>query len=66
MALLLASLFHLPVDHIERDTGVPADGSVQRPDNAQLDSSRLSDELGIRIERAVFSTTIRRCLEAFF
>ena len=66
MALLIAQLFQIPVDHIERDQGqVGNAGSVQRPDNAELDSSKLTRELGIDIERVNFSNTIRRCLEAF-
>jgi len=66
MALLIAQLFQIPIDHIERDQGqVGNAGSVQRPDNAELDSSKLTRELGIDIERVNFSNTIRRCLEAF-
>jgi hypothetical protein len=65
MALLIATLFQLPVDHIERDQGLVADTNVQRPNNAALDGSRLSSELGIHIDQANFQTTIRRCLEAF-
>jgi len=65
MALLIASLFNLPSDHIERDQGLGTNTNVQRPDNAQLDISKLSRELGIHIEQAKFETTIRRCLESF-
>jgi len=65
MGLLIATLFHLPVDHIERDQGIETSTSVLRPDNAALDSSKLSRELGINIEQAKFETTVRRCLEPF-
>ena len=65
MALLIATLFKLPVDHIERDKGAATNTNVQRPDNAALDSTKLSHELGINIEQANFETTIRRCLEPF-
>lgn len=65
MALLIASLFKLPIDHIERDPGIETNSNVQRPDNAALDSTKLSRELGIQIEQANFETTIRRCLESF-
>jgi dTDP-4-dehydrorhamnose reductase len=65
MALLIATLFKLPVDHIERDQGIGANTNVQRPDNAQLDTTKLSRELGINIEQANFETTVRRCLEPF-
>lgn len=63
MALLIASLFQLPTDHVECDQGTNA--NVQRPDNAALDSSKLSDQLGININRADFATTIKRCLQTF-
>jgi dTDP-4-dehydrorhamnose reductase len=65
MALLIASLFQLPIDHIERDQGLATNTNVQRPDNAALDTNKLSHELGIHIEQAKFETTIKRCLEAF-
>ena len=66
LAVLIATLFQIPVDHIQRDQGqVGSAGSVQRPDNAALDSSKLTRELGIDIEQANFSNTIRRCVEAF-
>jgi dTDP-4-dehydrorhamnose reductase len=65
MALLIASLFNLPIDHIERDQGAQTNANVQRPDNAALDSTKLSRELGIHIKQADFQTTIRRCLESF-
>ncbi|UJR31620.1 hypothetical protein I4U23_019102 [Adineta vaga] len=65
MALLIASLFHLPIDHIERDQGIVSTTTVPRPDNAALDSSKLSNELGIHIEQADFETILRRCLESF-
>jgi len=65
MALLIASLFNLPIDHIERDQGAQTNANVQRPDNAALDSTKLSRELGIHIEQVNFQITIRRCLESF-
>ena len=65
MALLIASLFHLPVDRIERDQPIVSGESVPRPDNAALDSTKLATELGIQIEQADFETTLRRCLEPF-
>jgi S-adenosylmethionine synthetase len=65
MALLIASLFQLPIDHIERDQGLATNTNVQRPDNAALDTNKLSHELGVHIEQAKFETTIKRCLEAF-
>ncbi|CAF1311664.1 unnamed protein product [Adineta ricciae] len=65
MALLIASLFHLPVDHIERDQPIVSGESVPRPDNAALDSTKLATEFGIQIEQADFETTLRRCLEPF-
>lgn len=65
MSLLIANLFHLPVDHIERDQPIASGGSVPRPDNAALDSTKLTSELGIKIEQADFETTLRRCLEPF-
>ncbi|CAF3841776.1 unnamed protein product [Adineta steineri] len=65
MAILIASLFHLPIDHIERDQGSVSNANVQRPDNAALDSSKLSHDLGIHIDQVNFETTIRRCLESF-
>lgn len=64
MVALIASLFNLSIDHIERDPGIENAGSVQRPDNAQLDMQKLS-QVGINIEQANFETTIRRCLETF-
>ncbi|CAF0734597.1 unnamed protein product [Adineta steineri] len=65
MAILIASLFHLPIDHIERDQGSVSNANVQRPDNAALDSSKLSHDFGIHIDQVNFETTIRRCLESF-
>ncbi|CAF2985746.1 unnamed protein product [Rotaria socialis] len=65
LALVIASLFQLPIDHIERDQGTGTNTNVQRPENAALDSSKLSDQLGININRANFETTIKRCLESF-
>jgi dTDP-4-dehydrorhamnose reductase len=65
MALLIASLFQLPIDHIERDQGIETNTNIQRPDNAALDCKKLSNELGIDIEQAKFEPTIRRCLESF-
>ncbi|CAF3079731.1 unnamed protein product [Rotaria sp. Silwood2] len=65
MALLIASLFQLPIDHIERDQGIGTNVNVQRPDNAALDSSKLSNELGIYINQVKFETTIKHCLEPF-
>ncbi|CAM4860191.1 unnamed protein product [Rotaria socialis] len=62
---VIASLFQLPIDHIERDQGTGTNTNVQRPENAALDSSKLSDQLGININRANFETTIKRCLESF-
>jgi dTDP-4-dehydrorhamnose reductase len=65
MALLIATLFQLPIDHIERDQGIETNTAVPRPDNVALDSSKLSRDLGIHIDQANFETTIRRCLEPF-
>lgn len=65
MAVLIATLFRLPIDHLERDQGAMSNVAVPRPDNAALDCSKLSRELGIRIEQADFEATVRRCLEAF-
>jgi dTDP-4-dehydrorhamnose reductase len=65
MALLIASLFHLPSDHIERDRGQANVSNVQRPDNAALNIDQLENEWNIRVEQADFATTIRRCLETF-
>ncbi len=52
LALTIASLFQLPTDHIERDQGLGTNANVQRPDNAALDSSKLSQQLGININHA--------------
>jgi dTDP-4-dehydrorhamnose reductase len=65
MAILIASLFQLSIDHIERDQGIPSNINVPRPDNAALDIHKLSNELSIHIDQANFETTIRRCLEPF-
>jgi len=65
MALLIASLFQLSINHIERDQGLITNTNVQRPDNAALDISKLSNELDIHIDQANFQTTIKRCLEPF-
>lgn len=65
MALAIVTLFQLPMDHIERDQQSGANTNVQRPDNAQLDSSKLSEQLGIHITRANFEATIKKCLEPF-
>mgnify|MGYP006924702350 FL=1 len=48
MVALIASLFNLPIDHIERDPGIENAGSVQRPDNAQLDMQKFS-QVGINV-----------------
>jgi len=65
LALLIASLFKLSIDHIVRDPGIETNTNVQRPENAALDSNKLSSELGIYFNQAKFETTIKRCLESF-
>ncbi|CAF0856272.1 unnamed protein product [Rotaria sordida] len=65
MALIIASLFQLPIDHIERDQNIGTNINVQRPNNAALDCSKLSNELGIYINQVKFETTIKNCLEPF-
>ncbi|CAF0900012.1 unnamed protein product [Rotaria sordida] len=65
MALIIASLFQLPIDHIERDQNIGTNINVQRPNNAALDCSKLSNELGIHINQVKFETTIKNCLEPF-
>jgi hypothetical protein len=65
MALLIATIFQLPIDHIERDPGIETNTNVLRPDNAALDTNKLSRELRIHIDQAKFEPTIRRCLEPF-
>jgi hypothetical protein len=65
MAIVIASLFHLSIDHIERDQGQCDPSHVQRPDNAALDCSKLIEQLNIHIEHTNFTTTIQRCLQAF-
>lgn len=64
MVILIASLFNLSIDHIERDPGIENASNVQRPDNAQLDMRKLS-QVGIDVQQANFETTIRGCLESF-
>ncbi|CAF1182249.1 unnamed protein product [Rotaria sp. Silwood1] len=65
MALLIASIFQLPIDHIERDQNIGIDTNVQRPNNAALDSSKLSNEFSIHINQVKFETTIKQCLQPF-
>ncbi|CAF0838262.1 unnamed protein product [Rotaria sordida] len=65
MALIIASLFQLPIDHIERDQNIGTNINVERPNNAALDCSKLSNELGIHINQVKFETTIKNCLEPF-
>ncbi len=65
MALLIATLFKFPIDHIERDQGIETNTNVQRPDNAALDSQKLSNLFGIYINQAKFEATIKRFLKSF-
>lgn len=61
MAVTMADLCGLPSDHIERDT-TPS-GSANRPQNAQLDCSRVED-LGIS-RRTKFAEAIANILKPF-
>ena len=65
MAILIASLFHLPI--IIASVIKACSRVLLSNDPTMLHSTvrNSPDELGIRIERANFSNTVRRCLEPF-
>ncbi|XP_060792347.1 methionine adenosyltransferase 2 subunit beta isoform X3 [Neoarius graeffei] len=64
MACAMAEAFNLPKNHLIPLTEQPAGAGAQRPQNAQLECSRL-ELLGLSVEQTPFRTAIRNCLWPF-
>ncbi|NP_001188160.1 methionine adenosyltransferase 2 subunit beta [Ictalurus punctatus] len=64
IACAIADAFNLPRSHLIPLTEQPAGAGAQRPQNAQLECSRL-DLLGLSVEPTPFKTAIRNCLWPF-